>query len=203
MKKILNDVNKYYSEKIIKFGPTPLGVDWKDKKSQFERFKQISKILSEKNFSINDIGCGYGIYLKFLKKNFKKIDYTGYDLSKNMIDKAINLCPKEKFIHIVKIDDIKVSDYSVASGIFNVKMKYKSTDWISYCLKTLDKINLKSKKGFSFNMLTKYSEKKYMKSDLYYADPLVIFDYCKKNFSKKVSLIHDYDLFEFTILVKK
>ena len=56
---------------------------------------------------------------------------------------------------------------------------------------------------FSFNILTKYSEKNYMQDHLYYADPLFFFDYCKQNFSKNVSLIHDYNLYEFTILVKK
>jgi len=52
-------------------------------------------------------------------------------------------------------------------------------------------------------MLTKYSDREYMKEYLYYADPLFIFDYCKRNFSKKVALIHDYELYEFTILVRK
>ncbi len=58
-------------------------------------------------------------------------------------------------------------------------------------------------KAFLFNMLTKYSEKEYMRDNLYYADPLFIFDYCKRNFSKQVALLHDYGLYEFTILVKK
>jgi len=64
-------------------------------------------------------------------------------------------------------------------------------------------MNKKSIKGFAFNMLTKYSDREYMKEYLYYADPLFIFDYCKRNFSKKVALIHDYELYEFTILVRK
>jgi len=63
-------------------------------------------------------------------------------------------------------------------------------------------MNQKSKRGFSFNMLTKYSDKEYMRDDLYYADPLFILDFCKRNFSKNVSLLHDYGLYEFTILVR-
>jgi len=74
---------------------------------------------------------------------------------------------------------------------------------LSYILDTLENINEKSKKGFSFNMLTKYSDKELMRGDLYYADPLFFFDYCKRNYSKEISLLHDYDLYEFTILVKK
>ena len=42
-----------------------------------------------------------------------------------------------------------------------------------------------------------------MKNNLYYADLLLIFDWCKNNISKYVSLLHNYPLYEFTILVKK
>ena len=93
--------------------------------------------------------------------------------------------------------------YSVASGIFSVKMEHNESEWLSYILSTLEQMNEKSIRGFSFNMLTKYSDKEYMKDNLYYVDPLFIFDYCKRNFSKQVALLHDYGLYEFTILVKK
>jgi hypothetical protein len=60
-----------------------------------------------------------------------------------------------------------------------------------------------SRKGFAFNVLTKYSDRQHMKKHLYYADPAFLFDYCKKNFSKYVAVRHDYPLFEFTVHVKK
>ena len=40
-------------------------------------------------------------------------------------------------------------------------------------------------------------------ADLYYADPLDLFDYCKRNFSKNVALLHDYRLYDFTLIVRK
>jgi hypothetical protein len=42
-----------------------------------------------------------------------------------------------------------------------------------------------------------------MRADLYYADPAQVFDYCKRRFSPNVALLHDYGLYEFTILVRK
>ncbi|MBM3138043.1 MAG: class I SAM-dependent methyltransferase, partial [Chloroflexi bacterium] len=30
-----------------------------------------------------------------------------------------------------------------------------------------------------------------------------LFDYCKVNFSKNVALLHDYKLYDFTIIVRK
>jgi SAM-dependent methyltransferase len=203
VKSIYKDIDNYYTDKLIMHGATPKGVDWNSEEGQFTRFKQVSKIIETDRPTVNDIGCGYGKYLEYLTKNCKKIQYRGYDLSNEMIKEASKQYPNNKFFHISNLDDITNAEYSISSGIFNVKIKYSKTEWLSYILDTLKQIDLKSDKGFSFNMLTKYSEKKYMRDNLYYADPLFFFDYCKINFSKNVSLIHDYNLYEFTILVKK
>ena len=95
------------------------------------------------------------------------------------------------------------ADYTVASGIFNVKLQTPATEWESYMLQTLESIDRLSAKGFAFNVLTKYSDPEFMRPDLHYADPLFLFDYCKAKFSPFVSLIHDYPLYEFSILVRK
>jgi len=203
VKSIYKDIDNYYTDKLIIHGAVPKGVDWNSEEGQFTRFKQVSKIIETDRPTVNDIGCGYGKYLEYLTKNCKKIQYRGYDLSNEMIKEASKQYPNNKFFHISNLDDITNAEYSISSGIFNVKIKYSKTKWLSYILDTLKQIDLKSDKGFSFNMLTKYSEKKYMRDNLYYADPLFFFDYCKLNFSKNVSLLHDYNLYEFTILVKK
>jgi len=39
--------------------------------------------------------------------------------------------------------------------------------------------------------------------NLYYGDPFLFFDYCKRNISRYVSLLHDYPLYEWTIIVRK
>jgi len=203
MNSIYKSIDKYYTNKINQYGATPKGVDWNGEKSQFIRFEQVSKIIKQDKFSINDIGCGYGKYSEFLLKNYANFNYNGYDLSTEMIDNAKKLYKQYNFQAINNLKEIRISDYSIASGIFSVKMAHTKEEWLSYIFNTLEEINLKSKKGFSFNMLTKYSDKEYMRDDLYYADPLFFFDYCKCNFSRNVSLIHDYNLYEFTILVRK
>ncbi len=203
MNNIHKNINNYYTQKVQTHGATPKGVDWNGEESQFLRFEQLSKIIKNNNSSINDIGCGYGKYIDYMNNNLENMDYMGYDLSENMIDNATKIYPQNDFKHITKLDEIRISDYSIASGIFSVKMQHNEAEWLSYILETLEQMHKKSTKGFSFNMLTKYSDKEYMRDDLYYADPLFFFDYCKRNFSRNISLYHDYDLYEFTILVKK
>ena len=75
------------------------------------------------------------------------------------------------FKEISNLEKLKMSDFSVASGIFNVKVGYSDAAWIDYVLESLHQIDKKSGDGFSFNMLTKYSDKEKLQKDLYYADP--------------------------------
>ncbi len=206
-KKIFGEISEYYTDKIKMHGCSSRGVDWKDENSQILRLHiLLSVISSDDNFAINDLGCGYGILYEILMKNYGNFIYRGYDLSKAMIDKGITKYGKNRnaiFRRITGLKGVLKSDYTIASGIFNVRMKRGLKEWKEYVKDTLDYMNAKSRKGFSYNMLTKYSDRELMRANLYYADPCYYFDYCKKNFSRNVSLIHDYNLFEFTILVKK
>ena len=60
-----------------------------------------------------------------------------------------------------------------------------------------------SRTGFAFNALSLYSDPDRRRPDLYYADPLYWFDHCKRRYCRFVALLHDYPLYEFTILVRK
>ena len=202
---ILKMVGDYYTQKVESFGPSAKGVDWNSVESQNLRFDQIIKIIgNDKEFSINDYGCGYGALLDYLSKRDFSIQYRGYDLSEKMIENAVDIHKGKKnnsFFGDEKL--LTRADYTVASGIFNVKKHISDEEWLQYIFSTLEKLLELSEKGFSFNMLTQYSDEEFMRSDLYYADPLLIFDHCKRNFSRNVALLHDYNLYEFTILVKR
>ncbi|MCX6067234.1 MAG: class I SAM-dependent methyltransferase, partial [Chloroflexi bacterium] len=98
---------------------------------------------------------------------------------------------------------IPVCDYTVASGPFNFRAEHSHEAWTELILNELNFINRVSRKGFASNFLTKYSDPEKVRPHLYYADPLFLFDYCKRNFSRNVALLHDYDLYDFTIIVRK
>jgi len=201
----LRDVKEYYSAKIEKYGATPAGVDWNSLASQKLRFEQLSKIINKTNsISINDFGCGYGALLDYLIGTGLSCHYYGFDISETMIKKAmIHHASTQQAKFFVSSKPNNVSDYTVASGIFNVRNKYSEEEWFDYICQCLQHMNRYSSKGFSFNCLTTYSDEEFMRSDLYYADPVLMFDYCKSYFSANVALLHDYDLYEFTILVRK
>jgi hypothetical protein len=93
-------------------------------------------------------------------------------------------------------------DYTVASGVFNVKLDATVAAWSAYVNQELDAIAAMSVRGFAFNMLTGYSDPDRKRDDLFYPEPEAMFRYCMNRFSRSVALSHDYPLYEFTVLVR-
>lgn len=202
---ILSEVATYYSDKLAEHGETPQGVDWNGEDSQLLRFEQLSNIINTpKSFSVNDLGCGYGAFYDFLSNKYKSFNYLGVDVSEEMISAAEQRYTDRSNAHfVVSGEPNQVADYSIASGIFNVRMERSDIEWRSYLEDTLDILDRNSRIGFSFNCLTSYSDADKLHDYLYYADPCALFELCKLNYSRNVALLHDYDLYEFTILVRK
>ena len=202
---LLNEVARYYSEKLAQYGETPRGVDWNGEESQALRFEQLIKIISGSDTcSMNDLGCGYGALLDFLADKPTTFSYLGVDVSQEMIRAARQRHagnPQARFISATEPD--MFADYGVASGIFNVRLGCTDAEWYDYLQATLDVLDRTSRLGFAFNCLTAYSDTDKMRDYLYYADPCVLFDLCKRRYSRNVALLHDYGLYEFTILVRK
>jgi SAM-dependent methyltransferase len=203
-KNILGGVNEYYTSKVKEHGNTPQGVDWNSVESQELRFDQLSRIItSGETVDVLDFGCGFGSMHRWFQKQGKRVNYTGYDISEEMIGRAKEMYKgDERCSFLTELPERKF-DYVIASGIFNVKLDTPEEEWLQYVVETLEIINERSIKGFSFNLLTSYSDKPFMKDNLFYGDPLLFFDYCKTRFSKYVNLVHDYPLYEFTMLVRK
>jgi SAM-dependent methyltransferase len=200
---ITDRVERYYSGKVRQHGPTPAGVDWNSKASQTTRFDKLLTVCEDdEEPAIIDYGCGYGALLDYLSEKGTRCSYVGYDLSAEMIERA-------REIHgslgrfTTDTAALEPTSFTLASGIFNVRLDVSVPDWERYVHETIDRLHELSLKGFAFNVLTSYSDAEYMRGDLYYADPLALFDRCKRRYSKRVALLHDYPLYEFTILVKR
>jgi SAM-dependent methyltransferase len=169
------------------------------------RFEQLAKIIQQsKGFSLNDLGCGYGALLDFLESRYTDFAYDGFDVSVDMIGAAgARHAGSDHAKFAVASAPSTPADYGVASGIFNVRFARSDAEWSEYLQRTLDVLDATSRKGFAFNCLTSYSDRDKMRDHLHYADPRALFDLCKRRYSRHVSLLHDYGLYEFTILVRK
>jgi len=200
-------LNKYFTEKLETFGATAKGVDYNGETAQRTRFAELSRIIEPgKKFSLIDYGCGYGAMFEFINSRGWDFEYYGVDIIEKMV-----IAGREKFNSFSNVqfttreEELPKTDYLVAAGIFNIKLDSSYEDWQGFVCETLPRMNALCIKGFSFNMLTRYSDTDRMaeRPDLFYGDPLFFFDFCKRNFSRNVALLHDYGLYDFTILVRK
>jgi hypothetical protein len=201
----LDKVKALYDSNIDQFGIDPRSVGWGTQEKIELRFKKLFSVIDEPNvpFTLNELGCGYGEAVHYCNKyKFNLSGYYGYDISDKMLAAAQQHLEACNNVHLANQASLsEVCDYSITSGIFNVKFDTGAQEWNEYILSILANLHAHSRKGFAFNMLTRYVD--YESEGLNYGDPLFYFDHCKNNFSRHVSLLHDYNLYEFTIIVKK
>lgn len=201
----LENVVNFFTDKLMEHGATYQGVDYGSTESQEARFFQLTRgIDSSTKYSLLDFGCGYGAMYDYLLRLGHTLHYVGYDIAEPMILKGRELHSNDPDCWFTgQIEEVPMVDYAVVSGTFNMKLDADFESWTKIVVEALNQMNAHARKGLAFNMLTKYSDADRMRPDLYYGDPCFYFDHCKRNFSRNVALLHDYNLYDFTIIVRK
>jgi len=198
-------VSRYYEGKLREHGATSRGVDWRDERSHALRHKQFLYLLGEDlTASIGDLGCGYGHFLPFLRSQHYSGTYTGYDIAPDMIAAASELhgADNDAAWH-VSGKPVEQHDYLIASGIFNVRQQVETERWTDYIFATIDDMAQASRRGFAFNILSLVSDPEYRRPDLYYADPARFMEHCIQQYGRRVAVLHDSELYEFTLVVRQ
>ncbi len=183
-------------------------VGWRDEYAKHTRFAQFVRAIVHRldtPFQVADVGCGLGDLLPFLRaQGFTALRYKGYDILPDMVATAAacHQDPDGTFRHIDDIWEIEPADYCFASGIFNAKLDHGDEAWWDHVQACVREMAAKSSCAVAFNMLSTYSDKEKQDASLYYADPGRVFDWCKREVSRDVALLHDYGQWDFTILLR-
>jgi SAM-dependent methyltransferase len=202
---ILEAVERYYSGRFAEHGATARGVDWNSSESQEVRFAQLALACPrDRRFTLLDYGCGYGALLPYLRERGFAVDYTGFDLSPSMLEHGRERFSGEPDVRFVGPGDtLEQADVVVASGIFNVRLDVDAERWHDYVTSTVRSLAGLSRVALAFNCLTSYSDPERMRDDLYYGDGPAFFDLARRELAQWVSLLHDYGLWEWTLIVRK
>jgi SAM-dependent methyltransferase len=206
MDAVLQPIADYYADKVTTHGSTPSGVDWNSAESQRLRFDQLLQILpaDPRPVTLDDYGCGYGALLEHLRATGRTaVDYLGLDVAASMIKAAQARHPADTARFHLGARSPRRADFAVASGIFNVRPGIPLGQWDAHIAATLGLLHASTTRGYAFNCLTSYSDADKQRDHLYYGDPCFYFDLCKRHHARNVTLLHDYGLYEFTLLVRK
>jgi SAM-dependent methyltransferase len=205
----LNDlyetIERYYTKRVTKHGATPLGADWRCRATQELRFVQLLKICDfSQPLSLNDVGCGYGALVAYLAERHAgtDVDYLGTDLSRAMISRARRRWRGHGRRFVVSRAAPRVADYSVASGIFNVKLEQPIDTWRSFIAETLHGMHKTSRRGFAVNFMSPLAAANERSTMLYCTAPEPWVHYCEQQFRCSVDVIANYGLREFTLLIR-
>lgn len=197
-------VKNYHAEKLLEHGDSPKGVDWKDTQSQQLRFAVLAGLFNTmEDFSVLDVGCGFGDLFSYLQQQgFRNVRYTGIDLLPEMVELARKKHagnPDASF-EVSTIDQLEQQfDYVVSSGIMNIRGDQENEKWLEYIKEMIAAHYAAARIGAAVNCITSYVD--FTADHLYYCDPGVILDYCKRNLSRFATIRHDYDLYEFTAYI--
>jgi SAM-dependent methyltransferase len=202
---IIAGAERYYTAKLREHGATPRGVDWNDERTQQVRFDLLLELVgdAEEPFSLNDYGCGYGALLDSLASRYADFSYVGCDISEAMVAEARTRYADEHRARFTSDSaELDRADFTLASGLFNVKLDTEEGAWRTYVHETIGELARLSSRGIAFNALTSHADPERRRRDLFYADPAAVLDHCLRTLSRDVTLRHDYELYEFTVLVR-
>jgi len=205
MRDELRPVRETYEEKIERLGKDAVSVGHGDPDKQLLRYRKLTYAFRRAStpISVNDYGSGYGGFYRYLDQH-TDIDlgtYNCYDISEKMLDEARETIESED-ARFHNDDEITTeADVSIACMTFHDSHDNSNEEWNQYMKDAIENMYEMSTSAIGFTALTTYVD--YEKDNLYYADPREFFHFCKSNLSDDVTLLHDYGLYEWTIVAFK
>ena len=203
---------KYYEELLKKYGDHYLSLDWKSPESQEIRFRVFEDLFTiadkRDNFSVLDVGCGFGDFYGYLKKSGYKFTYAGYDISSKIIDMAKKKYPDANFEVRDILEDQKPEqfDFVFCCGALNISFDEPGIhlDFIKSMLLRMYEL---CKIGAGANFLSSQAiyhlpDESFRQPQYFYSKPEDIVS-CAKGMTSRFILRHDYHPGDFTVYLLK
>ena len=164
---------------------------------------KILKNTKSKEFSIADIGCGYGRFYEIIKERNlgDRVQYYGFDINQKLINFCKNNKDFENITFSVSAFPFNKTDYVVMSGTYNLTPTNNISLWEDYIMKNLTSNWKLVQKAMIFNCLIK--EKKEINKSLYYSELSWIKKICEENFCHPIIIKHKILKGDITIILNR
>ena len=199
--RLKESVVDHYETALRAHGPTARGMDWKDEESQRLRFAVLSGCFDLNGKSVHEVGAGAGHLYDVLQAEGFRADYSGSDLSADMVQAARRGHPGVTFHcwDILAEPDLPTFDVVVCSGLFHVKLGHTESAWWEFVYDMVRQMYRMCRVGIAFNMIS--DDVDFRATNLFYSNPGTVVDFCRRELSRFVALRHDYPLYEYTVSV--
>ncbi|HUQ86865.1 MAG TPA: methyltransferase domain-containing protein [Vicinamibacterales bacterium] len=185
-----------YNERLAQFGHDPRTLASGPSERHDLRFSILKQAGIESGMSVLDVGCGFGDFYGWLRQQGIDARYTGADINPALVEIAKANHPDAAFVVAdLQVEDLRTRfDFVVSSSAFNLKLD--ATDNYAFAADMLARAYAIADRGVAFDFLSSYVD--FTGDGAFHYQPERIFEIAKR-LTKRVTLRHDYPLFEFCV----
>lgn len=191
---------EHYRNCLETHGPTHRALDWGSREGQELRFRVLAGIGDLTDARILDVGCGLGDFAAWMDANGIRADYTGIDLTPELIAEATRRHPGRRFLAGGILDPDLLPeeryDYVLASGIFAT---YPAGGAV-FLRQAVRRMWGLCRRGCAFNSLSAWAPAR--EAGEFHADPLETLADCRE-LTPWLALRHDYHPRDFTVYLRR
>jgi SAM-dependent methyltransferase len=207
VEQIIRPIVQHFSGRPV----TPEAVLWPNADDLPHRFHALlngvdwGRYTPQNPLRLLDLGCGPGFLLDYLSHLglLDRVDYTGTDLSAEILAEAARRWPRQRFL----MRDIRTEpftegafDYAVLCGVFTVRFSLPREDMIKLTLETLQSTWRSIRYALAYNVMSKHVE--WERDDLFHLSCDEAVRMAREELgTREVRILHDYGLYEYTCLV--
>jgi len=192
---------KRHQHSLSHFGYSTEALFWESRGVQKIRFKVLAEIGISAGDSLLDVGCGFADFNSWLAGNDLPVDYTGIDLSPDILAKGIDMNPGLE-LRLGEVFDFdwrpQTFDWVVLSGTLNWNLG-DNGDYARRVIKRMFKL---CRSGIAFNMLDARNFDAVTLRELVAYDPKDMLSFCKE-IAPDCKLRSDYMANDFTIYMRR
>jgi len=187
-----------HRDSLTRYGYSSHALYWSSTGIQEIRFRVLAGIGIESGDSVLDVGCGFADFKGWFERQGGQLDYTGIDLSPDLLREAGKRHADATLIEgdLFDMDFSERSfDWVILSGALNENLQ----DQGAYAYRVIARMFELCRKGVAFNLLDARHIRGF---GLQTHQPDTVFDYCRSRFPD-CTLHDEYLKNDFTIYLRK
>ena len=141
-----------HRDSLTRHGYHPHALYWSSREIQEIRFDVLAGIGIQAGDSVLDVGCGFGDFKRWFERCNGTLNYTGLDLSPDLLGVAQQRHPDGHFI-CGDLFDLDAADYGFDWVILSGALNENLNDAGRYARRVIGRMYALCRKGTAFNLL--------------------------------------------------